>query len=136
MVAACQKTFLRVGEIAVGPSDALDDRKGYNAQLLALALPCFASNGFPYEEVLQHKFPFSPYKRTTTDLAGYLAILRLRPSFYLDYLIKSFAVRACEWIECASRHGTSPKANSTRNDGQVERFRGSVAYTWSLIFLR
>ena len=71
----------------------------------------FASNGFSQEEVLQHKLILPPCKRTTADLAGYLVILRLRPCFDFDYLIKSFALWACEWIECTSRHGTPP-ANS------------------------
>src|SRR6476660_1676824 len=69
----------------------------------------FASNGFSQEEVLQHKLALPPRKRTTANLAGYLVILRLRPSFDFDYLIKSFALWA--WIERTSRHGTPP-ANS------------------------
>jgi hypothetical protein len=71
----------------------------------------FASYGLSQEEILQHEFPFPSCKRTTADLALYLAIICLRPSFNFDHLIVGAAVRACEWIECASRHGTPP-ANS------------------------
>ena len=38
-------------------------------------------------------------------------ILRLRPCFDFDYLIKSFALWACEWIECTLRHGTPPASS-------------------------
>jgi hypothetical protein len=68
----------------------------------------FASNAFPQQEVLQHKLRFLPREWTTTDLAGYLAIGCLKPSFDFDHLVKSFAVRACEWIERASCHNTPP----------------------------
>ena len=68
----------------------------------------FASNAFPQKEVLQHKLRFLPREWTTTDLAGYLAIGCLKPSFDFDHLVKSFAVRACEWIERASCHNTPP----------------------------
>ena len=71
----------------------------------------FASYGLSQEEILQHEFPFPSCERTTADLALYLAIICLRPSFNFDHLIVGAAVRACEWIECASRHGTPP-ANS------------------------
>ena len=40
------------------------------------------------------KLPFPPHKRAITDLAGYLAIGWLRPSFDFHHLIKSFALRA------------------------------------------
>ena len=73
--------------------------------------PSPGSNALPQEEILQHKLPFPPYKRTAAGTTGYLAIIRLRPSFKFDHLIVGAAVRACEWIECASRHGTPP-ANS------------------------
>src|SRR6476620_7342119 len=71
----------------------------------------FASYGLSQEEILQHEVPFPSCKRTTADLALYLAIICLRPSFNFDHVIVGAAVRACEWIECASRHGTPP-ANS------------------------
>jgi hypothetical protein len=70
--------------------------------------PSPGSNALPQEEILQHKLPFPPYKRTT---ARYLSIVRLRPSLSFDHLIERTAVRACEWIECrqpAPRHDTPP----------------------------
>jgi|ERR1700758_4589542 hypothetical protein len=67
-----------------------------------------ASNGLSQQEVLQHKLPFPRGERATADLAGYLPVGCLRPSFDFDDFIKRFAVRACEWIECASSHDTPP----------------------------
>ena len=56
----------------------------------------FASNGLSQEKILQHKFPFPSYKRAAADLAGYLSVGRLRPSFDFDHLIQRFALRAFE----------------------------------------
>jgi hypothetical protein len=67
-----------------------------------------ASNGLSQQEVLKHKLPFPPGERATADLAGYLAVGCLGPSFDFNDFIKRFAVRACEWIECASSHDTPP----------------------------
>ena len=41
-------------------------------------------------------------------MAGYVPVGCLGPSFDFDDFIKRFAVRACEWIERASRHDTPP----------------------------
>ena len=68
----------------------------------------FASYGLSQEEILQHELPFPSCKRAAASLARYLAIVGLRPSLDFDDLIKRVAVRACEWIERASRHGTPP----------------------------
>ena len=82
-----------------------------NRRSIGFSRTTFASYGLSQEEILQHELPFPSCKRTTADLARYLAIICLRPSFNFDDLIVGAAVRACEWIECASRHGTPP-ANS------------------------
>ena len=63
--------------------------------------PSPGSNALTQEEILQHKLPFPPYKRTTAGTARYLSIVRLRPSLSFDHLIERTAVRACEWIECS-----------------------------------
>jgi hypothetical protein len=71
----------------------------------------FASNGLSQEEILQHKIPLSPGKRSTARAANYLAVICLRPSFNFDHLIVGIAVGANEGIERrwpASRHATSP----------------------------
>jgi hypothetical protein len=68
-----------------------------------------ASDCLSQEEILQHNGPFPSHKRATADLAGYLAVSRLRPSFNFDDFIKRFAIRACEWTEYASRHCTAPQ---------------------------
>jgi hypothetical protein len=82
-----------------------------NRRSIGFSRTTFASYGLSQEEILQHELPFPSCKRTTADLARYLAIIRLRPSFNFDHLIERTAHRACEWIECTSRHGTPP-ANS------------------------
>jgi hypothetical protein len=55
-----------------------------------------------------------PSRPTSGPPQARQAISRLSvsgPAFKFDHLIVGAAVRACEWIECASRHGTPP-ANS------------------------
>jgi hypothetical protein len=80
-----------------------------------------ASNGLSQEEVLQHELPFPRDERAITDLAGYLPVGCLRPSFDFDDFIKRFAVRTCESIKCASNHCYAPNTCTAATDLEQER---------------
>ena len=93
--------------VPIDPSITLTRRPWRRSASFGVAV-ALASNGLSQQEVLQHKLPLSPHKRTTADLAGYFAIGCLRPSFDFDDLIQRFAVRASECVEATDTSHNMP----------------------------